>query len=133
MNITRRTSFLLRLATFGVVFLGGTVLACDVPVTAICDGGSDPDEIRWKIKDPTGNVLVSGEGGCESHSNLKIILNYTPLKSYVSDYIIFLYFYLPCGHCGTVHHVHQNRHDSANTVFELGLQVLLSAGLVFDA
>ena len=39
------------------------MLACDVPVTAICDGGGYPSEIRWKIKDPTGNVLVSGEGG----------------------------------------------------------------------
>ena len=39
------------------------MLACDVPVTAICDGGSYPNERRWKIKDPTGNVLVSGKGG----------------------------------------------------------------------
>ena len=51
------------MATFWVVSLGGTVLACDVPVTAICDGGSYPNERRWKIKDPTGNVLVSGKGG----------------------------------------------------------------------
>ena len=39
------------------------MLACDVPVTAICDGGNYPSEILWKIKDPTGNILVSGEGG----------------------------------------------------------------------
>ena len=61
-NITLRTIFLL-FATFCGFSLGDIASACYISATAICNGGDYPWEIRWKILDPSGNVLVSGKGG----------------------------------------------------------------------
>ena len=78
---------LLLFVTLLALSFGKTALACDMVVTAICDGGGSSSEISWEIKDQRNNVRLE-KFGTKDKAYLKLvggeaILNWAVTHCYV--------------------------------------------------